>query len=319
MLMTCSLRCSQSFLLTYSFVFKSAGPAKESKADKRKKEKKGNRAGGANRPVSGKPNNRNTQSTSAQSEQNKGLLDPENNGQATKVFGKTSENELDFPNNAASDPGNNEQATEVLGKTSETERDFPDHAASANRESGPSENSNESKINDYERTNEDEASLGKPSQDGDEKNISSAAEHTKKEKDNAGVVKTEGATTSLNENDPNMVGSDEEAEDLATKESVSLLDSLTGCPISEDILLFAIPVCAPYTAVQNFKYKVKLTPGTARRGKAAKTALGTFLFSKEATQLEKDLIKSLKDNDLSRYIPGKVKVSAPNLQKNKKK
>ena len=198
-LMSCSLRCCQSFLLTYSFVFKSAGPAKESKADKRKKEKKGNRAGGANRPVSGKGNNRNTQSTSAQSEQNKGLLDPENNGQATKVFGKTSENELDFPNNAASDPGNNEQATEVLGKTSETERDFPDHAASANRESGPSENSNESKINDYERTNEDEASLGKPSQDGDEKNPSSAAERTKKEKDNAGVVKTEGTELSFTE------------------------------------------------------------------------------------------------------------------------
>ena len=180
-------------------MFKSAGPAKESKADKRKKEKKGNRAGGANRPASGKANNRNTQSTSAQSEQNKGLLDPEKNGQATNLLGKTSENELDFPDNAASDPGNNEQATEVLGKTSETERDFPDHAASANRESGPSENSNESKINDYERTNEDEASLGKPSQDGDEKNPSSAAERTKKEKDNAGVVKTEGTELSFTE------------------------------------------------------------------------------------------------------------------------
>ena len=189
--------CSQSFLLTYSFVFKSAGPAKESKADKRKKEKKGNRAGGANRPVSGKPNNRNTQSTSAQSEQIKGLLDPENNGQATKVLGKTSENELDFRDHAAGDPGNNGQVTEVLGKTSENEPDFPDHAASANRESGPSENSNESKINDYERTNQDEASLGKPSQDGDEKNLSSAAELTNKEKDDAGVVKTEGTELSF--------------------------------------------------------------------------------------------------------------------------
>ena len=197
--MSCSLRCSQSFLLTYSFVFKSAGPAKESKADKRKKEKKGNRAGGANRPVSGKPNNRNTQSTSAQSERNKGLLDPEKNGQ-TEVLGKTSENELDFPDNPAINPGNNEQATEVLGKTTENERDFPDHATSANCESGPSKNSNESIIiNDYERTNEDEASLGKPSQDGDEKNLSSAVEHTNEEKDNAGVVKTEGTELSFTE------------------------------------------------------------------------------------------------------------------------
>ena len=186
--------------MTYSFVFKSAGPAKESKADKRKKEKKGNRAGGANRPVSGKPNNRNAQSTSAQSEQNKGLLDPEKNGQATEVLGKTSKNELDFPDNAAGDPGNNVQATEVLGKTSENERDFPDHADSAYRESGPSENSNESKINDYERTNQDEASsLEKPSQEGDEKNLSSAAEHANTEKDNAGVVKAEGTELSFTE------------------------------------------------------------------------------------------------------------------------
>ena len=34
---------------------------------------------------------------------------------------------------------------------------------------------------------------------------------------------------------------------------MSLLDSLTGSPLSEDLLLFAIPVCAPYTAVQNYK------------------------------------------------------------------
>lgn len=115
------------------------------------------------------------------------------------MLGKTSENELDFRDNAASDTGNNGQATEVLGKTSENERDFPDHAASANRESGPSENSNESKINDYERRNEDEASLGKPSQEGDGKNLLSAAEHTNTEKDNAGVVKAEGTQLSFTE------------------------------------------------------------------------------------------------------------------------
>lgn len=134
-----------------------------------------------------------------------------------------------------------------------------------------------------------------------------------------GAPKDEGAKYGGSEKEKDIAVSDDEAEDEAPKEAVSLLDSLTGCPLSEDLLLFAIPVCAPYGAVQNYKFKVKLTPGTARRGKAAKTALGTFLFSKEASQREKDLIKSLKDNDLSRYIPGKVKVSAPNLQKKKKK
>ncbi|XP_056666940.1 ribosome quality control complex subunit NEMF isoform X2 [Monodelphis domestica] len=99
----------------------------------------------------------------------------------------------------------------------------------------------------------------------------------------------------------------------------NLLDSLTGQPHSEDVLLFAIPICAPYTTMTNYKYKVKLTPGVQKKGKAAKTALNTFMHSKEATAREKDLFRSVKDTDLSRNIPGKVKVSAPNLLNIKKK
>lgn len=38
------------------------------------------------------------------------------------------------------------------------------------------------------------------------------------------------------------------------KEQLSVLDTLTGCPIPEDILVYAIPVCAPYSAILNYKY-----------------------------------------------------------------
>ena len=31
------------------------------------------------------------------------------------------------------------------------------------------------------------------------------------------------------------------------------LDSLTGCPLPNDELLYAIPVCAPYSAMHNYK------------------------------------------------------------------
>ena len=51
------------------------------------------------------------------------------------------------------------------------------------------------------------------------------------------------------------------------QENQSYLDALTGSPFPEDVLLFAIPMCAPYTALSAFKYKVKLVPGTAKRGK----------------------------------------------------
>ena len=92
-----------------------------------------------------------------------------------------------------------------------------------------------------------------------------------------------------------------------------------GIPHGEDELLFAIAVIGPYNAMTNYKYKVKVTPGTAKRGKAAKTMLGVFLADKLATTREKDLLKSLRDQDISRNLPGKVKISAPQLQKSKSK
>ncbi|XP_023782993.1 nuclear export mediator factor NEMF [Cyanistes caeruleus] len=112
---------------------------------------------------------------------------------------------------------------------------------------------------------------------------------------------------------------DQDQEQPGLEDSEALLDSLTGQPHPEDILLFAVPVCAPYTAMTNYKYKVKLTPGTQKKGKAAKIALHNFMQSKEASAREKDLFRSVKDTDLSRNIPGKVKVSAPHLQNVKKK
>uniref|UniRef100_A0A8C7H867 Ribosome quality control complex subunit NEMF n=1 Tax=Oncorhynchus kisutch TaxID=8019 RepID=A0A8C7H867_ONCKI len=101
--------------------------------------------------------------------------------------------------------------------------------------------------------------------------------------------------------------------------SEKLLNSLTGQPHPEDVLLFAVPVCAPYTALSNYKHKVKLTPGTQKKGKAARTAVFSFMKAREASTREKDLFRSVKDTDLSRNIPGKVKVSAPNLMAAKKK
>ncbi|XP_048394018.1 ribosome quality control complex subunit NEMF-like isoform X2 [Stegostoma tigrinum] len=113
---------------------------------------------------------------------------------------------------------------------------------------------------------------------------------------------------------------DETEQDLqAAEEGEKLLNSLTGQPFPDDVLLFAVPFCAPYTALNNYKYKVKLTPGTQKKGKAAKTALNNFMHSKEAMPREKDLLRSVKDTDLSRNMPGKVKVSAPNLLANKRK
>lgn len=68
----------------------------------------------------------------------------------------------------------------------------------------------------------------------------------------------------------------------------------------------------------NFRFKVKLTPGTGKRGKASKTAVAIFQKDKACTSRENDLLKAVKDETLARNIPGKVKISAPQLMKVKK-
>ncbi|ALC47929.1 Clbn [Drosophila busckii] len=110
----------------------------------------------------------------------------------------------------------------------------------------------------------------------------------------------------------------DESDDTPVSVDTELLDTLTGQPIDDDELLFAIPVIAPYQALQHYKFKVKLTPGTGKRGKAAVMAINMFSKDKTCNNREKDLLKSIKEEALARNIPGKVKVSAPQLQKLKK-
>ena len=67
---------------------------------------------------------------------------------------------------------------------------------------------------------------------------------------------------------------------------------------------------APYSTLQNYKFKIKMVPGTTKRGKAARSALEFFLRDKSVNQRQKDLLKSVKDQDLARNFPAKVKTSA---------
>lgn len=50
---------------------------------------------------------------------------------------------------------------------------------------------------------------------------------------------------------------------------------LQGIPRAEDILLHALPVVAPYALLAAYKHKVKLTPGSQKKGKAARQVRAT--------------------------------------------
>jgi hypothetical protein len=73
--------------------------------------------------------------------------------------------------------------------------------------------------------------------------------------------------------------------DEDTKSQLSELDTVTGIPVSDDVLLFAIPVCAPYSAISNYKYKVKLTPGSMKKGKGMQFC--TLLFKSNTLKLQR--------------------------------
>ncbi|KAI3387501.1 hypothetical protein SNEBB_003073 [Seison nebaliae] len=74
-------------------------------------------------------------------------------------------------------------------------------------------------------------------------------------------------------------------------------------------LIFALSVCAPYSCLQSYKYKAKLLPGTTKKTKAMKQAIQQFVKDKSiSNRHEREMIQMMKDDDLSRNVPGKVKL-----------
>ncbi|XP_027931580.1 nuclear export mediator factor NEMF isoform X3 [Vigna unguiculata] len=116
----------------------------------------------------------------------------------------------------------------------------------------------------------------------------------------------------MEEDDIHEIGEEE-------KEKLNDVDYLTGNPLPNDILLYAVPVCAPYSALQSYKYRVKIIPGPAKKGKAAKTAMNLFSHMSEATTREKELMKACTDPELVAAIIGNVKISAAGLAQLKQK
>ncbi|KAJ3267215.1 hypothetical protein HDU77_003295 [Chytriomyces hyalinus] len=108
----------------------------------------------------------------------------------------------------------------------------------------------------------------------------------------------------------NVVGSLEfkgDAEDV----DLSVLDALTSQPLTDDVLLACIPVCAPWTCLSKYKYKIKLLPGSLKKGKAAKSAESTFktMMAKHGDKRETDVLVNIPETEFIAAILGKVKIT----------
>jgi hypothetical protein len=101
------------------------------------------------------------------------------------------------------------------------------------------------------------------------------------------------------------------------------ISKLTGKPYPEDSILYAIPVCAPFQSLSQYKYRVKLTPGNQKRGKASKQCVEILTNAngdKTASgEQYRELIKRVGDNDWVQVICADVKISAPGASKAAKK
>lgn len=114
---------------------------------------------------------------------------------------------------------------------------------------------------------------------------------------------------------------EEEGESNGAVDDTAEIGKLTGKPLSEDLLLYALPVCAPYQTLSQYKYRVKLTPGNQKRGKASKQCLEMFLRMDDQQKSNKsssriiDLMKSVNDNEWVQAICGDVKISTAGASK----
>ncbi|KAK8153446.1 hypothetical protein BKA80DRAFT_313882 [Phyllosticta citrichinensis] len=83
--------------------------------------------------------------------------------------------------------------------------------------------------------------------------------------------------------DPEAAAGDEELQHTID------IDAFTGRPLPGDDVICAVPVCAPWSALATYKYKVKLQPGSVKKGKAVKEILARWdLAFKESRWVDRE-------------------------------
>lgn len=68
----------------------------------------------------------------------------------------------------------------------------------------------------------------------------------------------------------------DDVDEESQKSDMAALECLVGNPLPGDDIMSAFPVCAPWSALGTYKYKVKMQPGSIKKGKAAREVLGKW-------------------------------------------
>ena len=107
---------------------------------------------------------------------------------------------------------------------------------------------------------------------------------------------------------------DDYDEETAAAEAADLewLPALVGTPHVDDEILAAIPVCAPWSSLGRYKYRVKLQPGTVKKGKAVKEILGRWVAETTTGKVKKEHAEDL---GISRAAAEKLRAKEGELLK----
>ena len=97
------------------------------------------------------------------------------------------------------------------------------------------------------------AGTGKDTKKGKKSKVSSGKESSRVEKKVNALQIYKSAPVPKTGADGEDSDAGETVEKVTLAADVDMLDSLTGIPVPEDELLFAIPVVAPYNTLHNFK------------------------------------------------------------------
>ena len=109
-----------------------------------------------------------------------------------------------------------------------------------------------------------------------------------------------------------------EREEVIEDSHAEVLE-LVSSPSKEQLLssYMCVPVVAPFGALKDYMYKIKITPGKMKRGKCAKEAIASFLLTKKDEHTSR-LISDIPTQDVINAMLANSQVSASSSNKKNK-
>ena len=148
----------------------------------------------------------------------------------------------------------------------------------------------------------------------DEKEAEKEEKEAEKEEKEAEKEEKEMEEKEMEEKEEKEAEAETEKTETKTQTESDLLLNWTANPTETDRILHAIPVCAPYAALNEYAFHVKMTVGKMKKGAMAKSVVDYWLKSKIPEEQKKSILQ-IPVEDISAIIMNNAKVVLPGGRK----